>query len=146
LGAFSACNGWLRKIGPFASSFYAAVAFLVSVLLFSCNVPLVIAPVKAAIIAVAMIFSLSVLCVRISQKVEVNKDAIYAQTFTIFLLSWPCQAVANVITERLLQWPYYAIMPIQFCTGIIGPMMLICLIAKIEKKYNFHWISFILGK
>jgi len=146
LGAFSACNNWLHKIDSSASCVYAVVSFLVSVLFFLYKVPIVVAPVKAAVIAVVMIFSLSELCIYISQKVDVNKNAIYAQTFTIFLLSWPCQAIANVVTERLLHWPYYAIMPIQFCTGIICPMILICLIAKIEKRCNIHWISFILGK
>lgn len=146
LGAFSACNDWLQKIGTHESRILAALSFPAAILLFLCKVSFFIAPVKAAVIAVLMIFSLSEICIYISKKVDVNRNAVYAQTFTIFLLSWPCQAVANVITERLLHWPYYAVMPIQFSAGIICPMILIYIIVKLEKKYNFHWISFILGK
>ena len=145
LGAFSACNNWLQKIDTPKYSVLATLSIVLAILLFLCKMPVMLTPVKTAVIATAMIFSLSKLCIYISKSVEINRNAVYAQTFTIFLLSWPCQAVANVITERVLHWPYFAIMPIQFCVGIICPMILIWLIAKIEKRYNFHWISFILG-
>ncbi len=146
LGAFCACNDLLRKIDTPQSRFLAILSFPVAILFFFCEVPNIIAPVKAAAIAVVMIFSLSELCIYVSKKVDVNRNAVYAQTFTIFLLSWPCQAIANVVTERLLHWPYYAIMPIQFCVGIIGPMILIYIIERFENKHNIRWISFILGK
>lgn len=93
-----------------------------------------------------MIYSLSLSCVYISKRINIDKSAIYAQTFTIFVLSWPCQAIANVLIERILHQPYYIIMPVQFIVGLMFPMLLIWLIDQLEKKYNFHWISFCLGK
>lgn len=93
-----------------------------------------------------MIFALIEFCIFMTSKIKLNKSALYAQTFTIFLLSWPFQAVINVLTEKILHWPYYLIMPIQFIIGITGPMVLISVINKIEKKYNIHWFSFSLGK
>lgn len=98
-----------------------------------------------AIVAILMIYSLSDICSYFAQKFQIRKDAVYAQTFIIFLLSWPCQALINVILERLLHCPYYIIMPLQFSIGILFPMLIILVIRKIETRYNFHWISFCLG-
>ncbi len=98
------------------------------------------------LIAILMIFALLDLCIILAGIINVNKNALYAQTFVIFLLSWPCQVVANILTERILNWPYYLIMPIQFVFGLVGPILMILLIDKIEKRYSIHWISFILGK
>ncbi len=83
------------------------------------------------------------MCLWLAKKITVSRSEVYAQTFTIFLLSWPVQAVVNVLLERLLEMPWYIIMPAQFISGIIGPILLI---DKIEEKLHIRWISFCLGK
>lgn len=136
----------IDKMTRHKSLFVVILPFLLSILLFIVRTPYIIAPFKYAFIAVLMIYALVELCIILSDTLNLNRDALYAQTFVIFLLSWPCQAVANVLVERLLHYPFYLIMPIQFIAGIVGPMFLIYIITKIETKYNIHWISFILGK
>ncbi len=145
-GCLSGCYCVIDKLPIRHSLLYAITLVVLSILLFASKELAAVIAIKSGIIAALMIFALAELCIWISSKVNIDRNTVYAQTFTVFLLSWPCQAIANVVTERLLHWPYYAIMPIQFCVGIICPMILICLITKIEKKYDFHWISFILGK
>lgn len=100
----------------------------------------------SALIAILMIIALLMICIHLARKINFDKNAIYAQTFTIFLLSWPCQILINISTERILHCPYYIIMPLQFSAGIIGPIILIRIINYIEHKYNLRWISFLLGK
>ncbi len=146
LGCLCGCYGVIDQMNRHRSAFLTLGAFAVAVLLFESTTPLAIAAVKSGLIAVTMIYTLVALCVTLAKKINIAKDALYAQTFTIFLLSWPCQAVANVLIERILMCPYYIVMPVQFCAGIAGPMILTYLISKIETKYEIHWISFLLGK
>lgn len=151
--------GWLFAAGAACASFrlldrlpahggllFFIGTFIISLLLFFCKLPVALTAVKSAVIAMVMIAAFIFLSKWLAARVDINRNALYAQTFTIFLLSWPCQAVLNVLAERLLHWPYYAVMPLQFIAGIAGPMLLIWLIDKIEHKYDFHWISFFLGK
>lgn len=144
-GCLCGCFGLITKLSKHKSLLLTVLAFIISIVLFAWKAPYTFSPIKDGMIAIIMILSLIELCIILAQRINVNKNAIYAQTFIIFLLSWPCQAVVNIVVERLLQWPYYLIMPIQFCSGIIGPMIFIYFIIKIERKYDFHWISFILG-
>lgn len=129
------------------SIFRPVCTFVLAIFIFLCNrfsaVPLYL---TNAVIAILMISSLTDICSYLSSKIRISRTAVYAQTFTIFLLSWPCQAFANIAIERILQCPYYIIMLFQFFIGLLAPMIIIYTINKIETKYNFHWISFCLGR
>lgn len=146
LGALCAHLSILNKIRSTKTPRSALAAFAAAIAIFIYAPTGIIYPVITALIALLMIYALSALSIAVSSKINLDKSAVYAQTFTIFILSWPCQAVANVVTERLLQMPYYAIMTIQFVTGLIVPMILIWFINRIEKKFGIRWISFCLGK
>lgn len=150
--------GWIFVLGiicayynvleRFKKSFLRPVcAFAMAIIIFLCNrsaiIPLYL---TNAAIAVLMIYSLTGICSYFTLKIKVSRNAVYAQTFTIFLLSWPCQAIINVIMERILHCPYYIIMPLQFSAGVLVPMLIILAIKKIETRYNVRWISFCLGK
>lgn len=148
LGAICGCYRLIEKMAGRANVWRAFTLILISISLFvfsKSDITVINSLVKMTI-AILMIYALTETCICLSRKLNLNNNALYAQTFTIFLLSWPCQAVINVVTERLLEWPWYVIMPFQFAAGIIGPMLLIRLIVSIERKYNIHWISFTLGK
>lgn len=126
--------------------FNSACTFGVAVTLFLSNRFCGIPPYFTnAVIAVLMICSLCELSSYFAFKIKISRSSVYAQTFTIFLLSWPCQAITNVILERMLYCPYYIIMPFQFIAGVLVPMLTILLIKKLETRYHFHWISFCLG-
>lgn len=148
LGALCGCYKCLSRAYPRIGIFNSIMSFAVALIIYPplCAQSIMLQAVIRAFVALLMIYSLSSLCVVVSRKLEINKDAVYAQTFTIFLLSWPCQAMVNIIIERLLGCPYCVIMPLQFVAGICGPIALILLVNQIENKFNIHWISFSLGK
>jgi membrane protein len=128
------------------SIFSAICAFGVAVIVFLgskvCTMPLYF---TNAVIAVIMIYSLCEFCSYFAPKLKIRRNSAYAQTLTIFLLSWPCQAIVNMLLERLFHCPYYIIKPFQFWIGVIMPMLIIWFIRTIETRYNFHYISVCLG-
>ena len=146
LGALCATFNLLNKIEIKGEFSYSFTSIVLSLTLFMIGSHWQIGAFRSALIAVLMIFGLCELCSVIVRRINLSRNAIYTQTFTIFLLSWPCQAVANVLTERILYAPWYVIMTTQFLSGVFGPLIIIYLISIIEKKFRFHWISFILGK
>lgn len=154
------CFGWVFSLGALCGSrrlleryvswshvrSFSSAAFVLSLALFLIRTPYSVAPYKSAAIAITMIAALTGLCSMMSSRVSLNRNSVYARTFTVFLLSWPFQAVFNVLIERLLHQPYWMILPVQFTAGVLGPVILIYLIEKIEHKYNIHWISYMIGK
>ena len=152
--------GWVFALGALCATYnvislvkdkhcvlVASVCMIGSIAIW-CNedCPSSLIPVRNAGVAILMIVSLVELCLWIAERINISRTSVYARTFTIFLLSWPVQAIINVVAERLLHLPFYIIMPIQFIAGIAGPMILILIINRIEKKMNIRWISFCLGK
>lgn len=146
LGALSARVKFLDKLRSRANLTVSIISFALAIIVFNVRLIEPLLALKYALIAIIMIYSLTALCIVVSKHLNLDRNAVYAQTFTIFLLSWPCQAVANVLTERILHGPYWLIMPVQLMTGIAMPILLIILIDKIERKTKKHYISFILGK
>lgn len=98
------------------------------------------------VIGVLMVFAILCICVVWSDYTKINKQSLIAQTYQIFILSWPCQLVAEILLERILHLQWWIILPIVFATGVIGPIIILVLIDKLEKKTKTHLLSFILGK
>ena len=97
-------------------------------------------------VATAMIAGILSLCMGIENHCNISRQTIWGQTYQIFILSWPCQLLAEVILERILHLDWWIIMPVVFVTGIIMPILLIKLIDWFERKTNTHFLSFIIGK
>ena len=76
----------------------------------------------------------------------IDRSSIFAQTYTIFILSWPCQLVVEIILERILKTGFYACFPAMLLTGLTVPLILIKLTDYIEYKTNTKIISLIIGK
>ncbi len=76
----------------------------------------------------------------------IKRDAIYAQTYPIFVLSWPCQLVVNICVERLLRMPFGITFPLTLVAGIIGPIIIIYLVDQFESKINIKFISKMIGR
>lgn len=146
LGCFCASYNLLERLRLNHAQLISIILIASSLGCFAATNPWNLNAIEQASIAILMISALLLLCVSLSDRINFSRDAIYAQTFTIFLLSWPCQILINVTAERLLHWQYYIIMPLQFLAGIIGPIILIYILNYIERKHNIHWISFLLGK
>lgn len=144
LGALCAYFNLLERMH--ANAFKAIIFFILALFIFLFKFPIALTPYKDAAIAVLMISSLLMFSQLASKYIRVNRMALYSQTFTIFILSWPIQAVCNVLIERLLHMPFYIIMPLQFSSGVIGPMIIIILLEKFEKKFRMRWFNLAIGK
>lgn len=97
-------------------------------------------------IAVCMILSVVSLCRSFGNRCDINQNAKLAQTYQIFILSWPCQLVAGIVLERILHVNWLLFCVVVFTTGVILPLILLRVKDIIENKYNTKLISFILGQ
>ena len=101
---------------------------------------------RNAVIAMLMtggILSFSMLWAKAT---NINRRSLIAQTYQIFILSWPCQLVVEVVTERLLHLQWCIVMPAVFVTGVCGPLVLIRLVEWFEARTKTRFLSFVLGR
>lgn len=66
-------------------------------------------------------------------------------SFTIFLLSWPAQAVMEVVLSRMLQLPVLVSMAGMFMAGIVVPLLCIQIVNWLEKYVPVRWLKLVLG-
>lgn len=66
-------------------------------------------------------------------------------SYTIYLLSWPVQAVTEVVFNKVLHMPVVIVMLGMFMGGIIVPLLCVFLINKIDKKISMRWLKLIVG-
>lgn len=66
-------------------------------------------------------------------------------SFSIFLLSWPAQAVVEVIWNRVLRMPVGISMTGMFLTGILVPCVCVKIVKRIEERIPVSWLKLVLG-
>lgn len=150
--------GWVFAFGCFCASLNVNLSFKRSanlILFFSCLAGalfLFLFPffplggyLKFALIAVLMIFCILALSNLLALHFVPDRFSLLSNTFAIFLLSWPCQAVSNVFTERIFHAPYVWIMSSQLFWGVVGPILLLALFRFLEVKFHLNWFSRALG-
>lgn len=71
--------------------------------------------------------------------------SIERNSFTIFLLSWPVQAVAEVVLNKLLHLPALPVMACMFLSGILVPLLCVRIVAAVEKKVSLGWLREAVG-
>ena len=71
--------------------------------------------------------------------------AVEAHSFTIYLLSWPAQAVAEVVFNKVLHLPALIVMICMFASGVIVPMICVKILTAIDRKIPIGWIKTIAG-
>jgi len=98
------------------------------------------------LVAFIMISVVLLLCVTWADTTTINRNSLIAQTYQIFIFSWPCQLVIEIILERILHLQWWAILPSTFLAGVIGPLILIKIIDSFENKTNSHLLSLIIGR
>ena len=97
-------------------------------------------------IAVLMIYALLMLCAKWSESTNINRKSTVAQTYQIFILSWPCQLVVGIIIERILHLQWWVFIPFVFISGVFGPIIIIKIVDWFENKTKTKILSYILGK
>ena len=98
------------------------------------------------IISILMVFSVFLFSFEISKRFEINKKSVFAQTYSILILSWPCQLVIEIVLERLLNASFYIIFPAMLIVGIFMPIAIIKAIGWFEHKTNTKFLSLMIGR
>lgn len=101
---------------------------------------------RNTVIAILMIFAIVQLCRMYADKTTIQRKSLIAQTYQIFILSWPCQLVVGVVVERILHMNWTVFIPVVFVTGIVMPLILLKLMDWLEEKIDVRYMSFILGR
>jgi fucose 4-O-acetylase-like acetyltransferase len=85
----------------------------------------------------------------IGGKIPLGKSSLFAcverNSFTIFLLSWPAQAVVEVVCNKLLHFPVPLTMGLMFLAGITVPLACVKIVSLIDKRISMKWIKLVIG-
>lgn len=85
----------------------------------------------------------------IGRKLPLGEKGLFASieknSFTIFLLSWPAQAVAEVVFNKILHLPAAMTMGIMFLAGICVPLVCVKIVSLIEKCIPMKWVKPMIG-
>ena len=103
-------------------------------------------PVVKLFMSIFLIAATLMISIFLSNEINVNRKSLIAQTYQIYILSWPCQLVVEILLERILHLQWWLIMPAVFFTGILMPVIILKLVDFIERKTNTHYLSLIIGK
>lgn len=121
------------------------ISFGMSVLLFYINISFDISNLNSTIlekiISVLMIYFSFTLAVAISRfhDVEFTKILEYVgnHAFTIYIYSWPIQAVVEMVVVVLLKQKWYVAFPLMFFAGLSGPIIIYEGYIRFIKKNKF---------
>ena len=101
--------------------------------------------IKKIAIAILMIFFI----LWLSNKLSFERFRIYTfisqNVYSIFILSWPCQAVVEIIANRILGFNVYLVMLLMFTSGIVGPLLIVRIIDMLENNTEVKLLSLIIG-
>lgn len=82
-------------------------------------------------------------------RIPLNKIRLFTvieqNSFTIFLLSWPAQAVVEVVCNKLLHLPALLTMGMMFLAGIAVPPVCIKIVSLIDKRISLKWVKLAIG-
>ncbi len=98
------------------------------------------------IISILMLNAVWMLSLLLEKIYSPERTAVYSQTYSIFILSWPCQLVVEIILERVLGLSFYVIFPAMCLSGLAVPLLLIGFVDWIEKKTHTKILSLTIGK
>ena len=97
----------------------------------------------SVIIGVLMIYAV----MYISELLEIKNinvlDFLNGKTFTVYLFSWPCQAIVEMLTNRALGLHWYVVMPSMFVVGMVIPLLISFVYSKFKKHPSF--INLLIG-
>ena len=86
------------------------------------------------LIAVLMIYAILGLGIEYQRRNFSFFAVFNEKIFTIFLLSWPFQAVVEVCFNKILKLSWLWVTPAMFTAGLLGPLLVIYMINKMQIK------------
>lgn len=85
----------------------------------------------------------------IGTKLNLSKIGVLAviekYSFSVFLLSWPAQAVVEVACNKLLHLPVLLTMGMMFVAGVVVPLICVKIVSLLEKRIPMRWVKFVIG-
>lgn len=97
------------------------------------------------IIACSMIAACSFGLQPFASIVATYKIPLVNRSFSVFIISWPCQLVIELLFERILGFGFWIIMPCMFIVGLIVPCIIIQIVDFFEKNRKRKVFSKIIG-
>lgn len=96
-------------------------------------------------IALLMVFAIFCLSMQIEKTARLKKGFGFftGKTFAMFLLSWPAQAVVEVLLNRVWNCTWYITVAGMFLAGVLTPLLIVAFIRKFKIKNK--WILTCLG-
>lgn len=100
---------------------------------------------NSANIAIAMLMIYAILCMTIFFENKGSKilDYFEGKTFSIYIISWPCQAAVEVLLNRVMHLHWYVTVPAMFFAGIGIPLLFLWIYGKL--KHHPKLINLIFG-
>ena len=100
---------------------------------------------RGLFVTVLMLTGLLLLVLPLSRRHPLKQYSIITRSYSIFILSWPCQLAAEVVLERILHLPYWCIMPPVFAAGVFVPWLMIRLIDRLERNRQHKPLTLLIG-
>lgn len=98
------------------------------------------------LISLFMIWAVMEIAEVLAGRVQIDRKSIFTQTYSIFILSWPCQLVVEIVLERLLECSFYVTFPCEVVVGVIVPLVIIKLIDLFEIRIHTNVLSMMIGR
>ena len=99
--------------------------------------------ISTVVIALPMIYSVLYLSVFLEKNGSKILDYLDGKTFSIYIMSWPCQATIEVLLNRVIHMYWYITMPAMFIVGLGVPLLFLCIYKRFKRQPKF--INLIFG-
>ncbi len=98
---------------------------------------------SVVVIAIFMIYAVLCFSILLANKGCKFLDYLDGKTFSIYIISWPCQAAVEVLLNRVMHMNWYITMPAMFFAGIGVPLLFLWIYGKF--KHHPKFINLIFG-
>lgn len=121
------------------------VSLIISVILFFISVYGLINEIFNILMAILMIVFLISCSIWLTRNGQNILHWLNGKTFEIFLLSWPVQAVVDILLYKVLHFNWYIVLACMFILGILIPLLLVKLLKIIDYKKRLKPLYLIIG-
>lgn len=123
------------------SMFYSFLGLLFAIVLFNYK----LGGIEKPLIVIGMTVFLIGCCKKNPLENTRLFKSMVGKTYAIYILSWPAQAVVEIITNKFLHWNVLVCMFSMFIAGIVIPLLIIQIVKFIEKYLKTNKLSLIIG-
>lgn len=93
--------------------------------------------ISTVLIALPMIYSVLYFSVFLEKNGSKILDYLDGKTFSIYIMSWPCQAATEVLFNRVMNMHWYITMPAMFIVGLGVPLLFLCIYKRFKLQPKF---------